>query len=189
MVTPTHSRSRYATRTRILHWLGATLVFSTLLAGFALANSLADYRVLLTVHKGLGALVFVVFVIRIVNRITDRGPALPATVGRAERVAVIGSEFGMYVLLLAQPLLGWAILSASGVPVVLGGLRLPPIVQADAELFGLLRNGHSVVAYGLVVLIAAHVSAVLLHTLTLRDGMLRRMSFGSGEPRELRRRT
>ncbi|MFN6544668.1 cytochrome b/b6 domain-containing protein [Mycolicibacterium nivoides] len=54
---------------------------------------------------------------------------------------------------------------------------------------GLLRNSHSVVAYALVAMIAAHVSAVLLHALTLRDGMLRRMSFGNDEPLELRRRT
>lgn len=185
----TRSGSRYALTTRVLHWLAAVLVFSTLVIGFVLANSLADYAVLLSMHKVLGALVFVVFVIRVINRLTDRGPALPATVGRIERAAVIGSELGMYVLLLAQPLLGWAMLSASGVPVVLGGLRLPPIAPVDAVLFGPLRNGHSVVAYALVVMIAAHVSAVLLHTLTLRDGMLRRMTFGSDEPLELRRRT
>ncbi|WP_454788394.1 cytochrome b [Mycolicibacterium lutetiense] len=184
------SGTRYALSTRVLHWLGAALVFGTLLVGFVLANSLAGYAALLTVHKALGALVFVVFVVRVINRITDRGPALPATVGRAERVAVLASELGMYVLLLAQPLIGWAMLSASGVPVVIGGVvRLPPIAPVDAALFGLLRDGHSILAYGLVAMIAAHVSAVLLHTLTLRDGMLRRITFGSDEPLELRRRT
>lgn len=189
IATDTRSRSRYTATTRVLHWLAAALVFSTLLVGFVLANSLADYAVLLRVHKALGALVFLVFAIRVLNRLTDRGPALPATVGRIERVAIIGSELGMYVLLLAQPLLGWAMVSASGVAVVVGPVQLPPIAPVDAELFGLLRNGHSVVAYALVVMIAAHVSAVLLHTLTLRDGMLRRMSFGSDEPSEPRRRT
>ncbi|MBU9766718.1 cytochrome b [Mycobacterium sp. TNTM28] len=179
MSAPVRAESRYAVGTRVLHWVAATLVFATLLVGFVLANSLADYGVLLSLHKALGTLVFVVFVVRVINRLTDRGPALPATVGQAERVAVIGSELGMYVLLLMQPLLGWAMLSASGVPVALGDtLRLPPIAPLDAGLFGLLRNCHSVVAYALVVLIAAHVSAVLLHTLTLRDGMLRRMTFG-----------
>lgn len=189
IATVTRARSRYAITTRVLHWVGAVLVFSTLLVGFVLANSLADYAALLSVHKALGALVFVVFVIRVLNRFTDRGPALPATVGRIERVAVVASELGMYVLLLAQPLLGWAMVSASGAAVVLGPVRLPAIAPVDAELFGLLRNSHSVVAYALVVMIAAHVSAVLLHTLTLRDGMLRRMIFGSDEPLELHRRT
>jgi len=44
-------------------------------------------------------------------------------------------------------------------------------------LFWLLRQAHSVVAYALMAAIAAHVSAVLLHTLTLRDRMIERMTF------------
>jgi cytochrome b561 len=56
-------------------------------------------------------------------------------------------------------------------------LRLPRIAPFDADLFFVLRQTHSVVAYALVAVIAAHVSAVLLHTLTLRDGMLSRMAF------------
>jgi cytochrome b561 len=35
-----------------------------------------------------------------------------------------------------------------------------------------------VLAYLLVVLIAAHIAAVLMHTIALGDGMLRRMTFG-----------
>ncbi len=174
--------SRYSVSTRVLHWLAAVLVFTTLLVGFVLANSLGSYTVLLGLHMALGALVFVVFAVRVANRLTHRAPTLPGTVGRAERLVVVGSELALYVLLLAQPLVGWAMLSASGVPVVLfGAFRLPPIAPVDAGLYGVLRNGHSVLAYTLVVLIAAHVSAVLLHTLTLRDGMMRRMTFGGGE--------
>lgn len=174
--------SRYSVGTRVLHWVAAILVFTTLMVGFVLANSLGSYAVLLGVHMALGALVFVVFVVRVINRLTHRAPALPATVGRVERLAVAGSELALYTLLLAQPLVGWAMLSASGVPVVLfGSLRLPSIVPVDAALYGVLRNCHSVLAYALVVLIAAHVSAVLLHTLTLRDRMMARMTFARAE--------
>lgn len=37
---------------------------------------------------------------------------------------------------------------------------------------------HSVLAYLLAIVIAAHISAVLLHTILLRDGILSRMTFG-----------
>jgi cytochrome b561 len=85
----------------------------------------------------------------------------------------------MYALLLVQPLVGWAMVSATGKPpVVFGQLRLPAIAPFDADTYFILRQAHSVLAYALVVVIAAHVSAVLLHTLTLRDGMLSRMGFG-----------
>jgi cytochrome b561 len=54
---------------------------------------------------------------------------------------------------------------------------LPRIAPFDDGLYFVLRQAHSVLAYSLVVVIAAHVSAVLLHTLTLRDRMLSRMTF------------
>lgn len=171
------AEGRYALSVRIMHWLVAALVFTTLIVGFALTNALAPYPTLLMAHKTLGALIFVVMVVRVVNRLRHRAPALPATVGRWERRAVVGSEMSLYAALLAQPLLGWAMLTAAGLPVIIGGVRLPSIVPVDAGLHALLRNGHSVLAYTLVVLIAMHVSAVLLHTLTLRDGMLGRMAF------------
>jgi cytochrome b561 len=84
----------------------------------------------------------------------------------------------LYALLLLQPLIGWAMLSAAGGPIVVfGSLRLPRIAPFDAQLFWLLRQAHSVVAYTLMAAIAAHISAILLHTLTLRDRMIERMTF------------
>jgi cytochrome b561 len=56
-------------------------------------------------------------------------------------------------------------------------VRLPGIAPFNADLYFVLRQTHSVLAYLLVAVIAAHVSAVLLHTLTLRDRMLSRMTF------------
>ena len=96
-----------------------------------------------------------------VNRLTHRAPALPATVGALERKVVVLSEVSLYALLLIQPLLGWAMVSAAGGPVVVfGSLRLPRIAPFDAQLFWLLRQAHSVVAYALMAAIAAHISAI-----------------------------
>lgn len=170
---------RYPVRTRILHWLTAMLVFSALFVGFVMVNSLGGYGALVRVHMTLGVLILVVVVVRVANRFTHRTPALPATVGSVEHKLVVGSELGLYALMLAQPLIGWAMVSASGRPVVVfGAVRLPRIAPFNADLYFLLRQSHSVLAYLLVLAIAAHVSAVLLHTLTLRDRMLSRMTFG-----------
>ena len=177
------SAGRYPLRTRILHWLTAVLIFSTLLIGFVMVNSIGSYESLRAVHMTLGVLILAIVVLRAANRFTHRAPRLPATVGRAEHKLVVGSELMLYALMLAQPLVGWAMVSATGKPIVIfGSLRLPRIAPFNADLFFLLRQTHSVLAYTLVVVIAAHVSAVLLHTLTLRDGMLSRMSFG--KPRQ-----
>jgi cytochrome b561 len=177
--------ARYPLRTRILHWLTAMLVFSMLLIGFAMVNSIGSYASLRAVHMSLGIIVLVIVVVRAANRFTHRVPTLPGTVGWLEHKVVIGSELLLYALLLAQPLVGWAMVSATGKPVVVfGSVSLPRIAPFDADLYFTLRQTHSLLAYTLVVVIAAHVSAVLLHTLTLRDRMLSRMAFANSATSE-----
>jgi cytochrome b561 len=169
---------RYPIRTRILHWLTAVLVFSALFIGFVMVNSLGSYASLRPVHMTLGVLILVIVVVRAANRFTHRVPKLPDAVGWLEHKLVVGSELTMYALLLAQPLIGWAMASASGQSAeVFGSLDLPRIAPFNADLYFILRQTHSLFAYALVAVIAAHVTAVLLHTLTLRDGMLSRMAF------------
>jgi len=169
---------RFTAASRILHWLTAILVFSTLLIGFTMVSTVTDYATLLEIHKTIGVIILAVVIIRVVNRLTHRPPALPPTVGRFERVIVMMSEMALYALLLAQPFVGWAMVSAAGHPVVVfGSLRLPRIAPVNIELFSVLRTTHSVLAFLLVAVVAAHVSAVLLHSITLRDKMLARMTF------------
>jgi cytochrome b561 len=169
---------RHTSLTRVLHWLTAALVFSALFIGFVMVNSVSAYAGLITIHKTLGVTILAVVLVRVVNRLTHRGPAFPPTVGALERKLIVLSEVSLYAFLLTQPLLGWAMVSAAGGPVVLlGSIRLPRIAPFNAELFWLLRQAHSVVAYALMATIAAHISAVLLHTVMLRDRMIDRMTF------------
>ena len=117
--------TRYPLRTRLLHWLTALLVFAMLFIGFVMVNSLNSYAVLRSIHMTLGVTVLVIVVVRAANRVTHRAPKLPDTVGWLEHKLVVGSELVMYGLLLAQPLVGWAVVSAAAHPVVIfGALRL-----------------------------------------------------------------
>jgi cytochrome b561 len=168
---------RYPVRTRVLHWLTAVLIFTALFVGFIMVNSIGSYGWLVGVHMTIGVLILAVVVVRAANRFTHRVPKLPDTVGRLEHMMVVGSELMLYALMLAQPIVGWAMVSAAGrPPMIFGSIPLPRIAPFDADLYFVLRQTHSVLAYLLVAVIAAHVSAVLLHTLTLRDGMLSRMT-------------
>jgi cytochrome b561 len=174
----TEPATRYPVRTRILHWLTAILIFSALLIGFTMVNSIGSYALLVGVHMTLGVVILAIVLARAANRFTHRVPKLPETVGGFERIIVVGSELTLYAVMVAQPLVGWAMVSASGSPIVVfGSIRLPRIAPFNADLYFVLRQTHSVLAYLLVAVIAAHVSAVLLHTLTLRDRMLSRMTF------------
>lgn len=172
---------KFTALSRILHWLTAILIFAALFIGFTMVNWLAGYAALRVIHMSLGALILIVVVLRIINRARHHPPAWPPTIGRREGKAVIWLERAMYALLLAQPLVGWAMVSASGTPVrVFGVLRLPPIAPVNIDVFSALREAHSVLAYLLVAVIAAHVSLVLAHSIVLSDGLLRRMTFHLG---------
>jgi cytochrome b561 len=143
-----------------------------------LVHSLPDYAALLLTPRPLGVPILVGVLAGVDNGFPHRAPPLPPTVGTLERKIVVLSEVSLYALLLLQPLIGWAMLSAAGGPIVVfGSIRLPRIAPFDAQLFWLLRQAHSVVAYTLMAAIAAHISAILLHTLTLRDRMIERMTF------------
>ncbi len=170
--------NKFTKGSRILHWLTAFLVFAALFVGFVMVNSVGRHGVLVMVHKTLGALILLVMVVRVINRITHHPPAWPSTIGALEGKVVGISEKLLYASLLLQPLIGWAMLSAAGGPIVVfDAVALPRIAPFDIGLYWVLRQAHSVIAYTLMVVIAAHISAVLLHTLTLRDRLLERMTF------------
>jgi cytochrome b561 len=170
--------NRFTWPSRVLHWLTAVLVFAALFVGFVMVNSVASYAQLIVVHKTLGVLILVVMVVRVINRLTHHPPAWPSTIGALEGKVVGLSEKLLYALLLLQPLIGWAMISAAGEPVmVFGSLHLPRIAPFDARVFWVLRQAHSVIAYTLMATIAAHISAVLFHTLALRDRLIERMTF------------
>jgi cytochrome b561 len=170
--------TQFTRTSRVLHWLTAALVFSALFVGFVMVNSTGSYARLIVVHKAIGVLVLLVMVVRVINRLRRHPPAWPPTIGKLEGRLVGLSEKLLYALLLLQPLVGWAMLSAAGGPVVVfGSVYLPRIAPFDAHVYWVLRQAHSVIAYTLMAVIAAHVSAVLLHTLTLRDRLIERMTF------------
>ena len=93
-----------------------------------------------------------------------------------ERLIAHVSELSMYAMMFALPLIGWAMLSAANYPNVLyGSLHLPPILPHNAMLYALLRKTHTVIAYLFFLTFIAHFSAILFHTLIMRDHLLDRM--------------
>jgi cytochrome b561 len=175
--------ARFALPSRILHWLMAPMVILQLLIGVTMIASLSYYPLLLAIHRPLGVLILGFAVVRLANRLAHRLPPFPATMGRAERRIASWSEYLLYALLLVQPLVGWAMLSAARFPIVLvGPLRLPGIAPHDIDVYAVLRQAHTVFAFLLFATFTAHVCAVLFHTLVLRDRLLDRMALWPSKP-------
>jgi cytochrome b561 len=167
--------ARFGLPAQILHWAMAVLILVMLGLGASLVGSLGYYPAVLAWHKAVGFVVLILAVLRVANRIWRPPPPAPASVVGPERVAAALSEAAMYALFLAQPIVGWALVSASGIPVEFAGARLPAIAPTSIHLYGILRVTHSALAYALLVCVLAHIGAVLLHTVGFRDRLLSRM--------------
>jgi cytochrome b561 len=179
----TTAPTRFALPSRILHWLMAPMVIVQLLIGVTMIASLSYYPLLLAIHRPLGVLILVFAVVRLANRLTHRLPPFLATMKAAERRIASWSEYLLYALLLTQPLVGWAMLSAARFPIILvGPFRLPGIAPHNIDLYAVLRQAHSVLAFLLFATFTAHVCAVLFHTLVLRDRLLDRMAVWPTKP-------
>jgi cytochrome b561 len=178
-------RRQFTALSRVLHWTMAAMVLAMLCIGVAMVVSLADYHVLVSIHRPLGIAILILVVVRFVNRLLHPPPPFPATMSRPERLAATVSELTMYALMFALPLVGWGMLSAARYPIVLyGSVHLPVILPHDAMLYAVLRKVHTVLAYLLFLTFLAHFGAILFHTLIVRDGILKRMAPWNIRPQE-----
>jgi cytochrome b561 len=169
--------ARFTVLSRVLHWTMAPMVIAQLLLGVTMIAALSYYPLLLAIHRPLGLAILVFALVRLANRFSHRPPPFLATMSRVERRIATWSEYALYALLLAQPVVGWAMLSAARFPIiVVGPLRLPGIAPRNLDLYALLRECHGVLAFLLFAAFTAHVCAVLFHTLVLRDKLLDRMA-------------
>jgi len=174
MSTP---RRQFTALSRLLHWTMAAMVLTMLGIGISMVASLANYHVLVSIHRPLGIGILILVIVRFVNRQLSPLPPFPATMARAERLAATASELLMYGLMFVLPLVGWGMLSAARYPIVLfGSLRLPYILPHNVMLYAVLRQAHTVLAYLFFLTFLAHFGAILLHTLIVRDGILKRMA-------------
>ncbi|HEX9447370.1 MAG TPA: cytochrome b/b6 domain-containing protein, partial [Dongiaceae bacterium] len=106
---------------RLLHWLMAILILAMLFIGVGMVASLTDYHWLVSIHKPLGALILVLVMIRLINRLLNPAPPLPAAMPGWQRFAAHASHVVLYALMFALPLIGWGMLSAARDPIVLYG--------------------------------------------------------------------
>jgi cytochrome b561 len=184
-MTMPSQRLQFAVFSRLLHWTMAAMVLTMLCVGVAMVASLADYHVLLSIHRPLGIAILILVVVRFVNRQLTSLPPFPATMSRAERLAASASELTMYGLMFVLPLVGWGMLSAARYPIVLfGSVHLPFILPHNVMLYAVLRQAHTVLAYLFFLTFLAHFGAILFHTLIVRDGILKRMAPWNIRPQE-----
>ena len=171
------SGERFNLTARVLHWTMAAMIAAMLFVGVGMVASVSNRPWLIDLHRPLGIAILVLAVLRLINRLRHRPPPLPADLPRWQVLAAHASHWLLYALMLAMPLVGWAMLSAGGYPVALaGGVHLPAIVSPDPTLYAWLRDAHGWAARLLFVTVLVHVAAALFHAWVRRDGVFGSMA-------------
>lgn len=179
---PTSNPKRYGLLAITLHWLLAVAIVFLFFFGLYMVDmpfSVAKLKYM-NWHKWVGIMILVFSVLRLINRLVKRPPALPESMAqkmpRWQHIAHHGTHHMMYLLFLVVPLLGWAYSSAAGFPIVLfGHIPLPDLVSANPELALAIKPWHQLAAFALMGLIVLHILAVVKHHVIDRDGLLKRM--------------
>lgn len=171
--------TRYTATAVVLHWLMALLIFAVFPLGLYMADlKLSPTKLqLFSYHKWIGMTLLILALLRLLWRMTHTPPALPDSLPRWQKTSSHAMHHLLYLLLFAVPLSGWLMSSAKGFQTVLFGvLPIPDLINKNKELGNLLGSIHESLNYLLLLLVAAHIAAVIKHRYIDLDGILARMS-------------
>jgi cytochrome b561 len=188
-------RTRYSPVAIALHWSIAALIIFDLMLGSVMEGFAPPVRFwLVRTHATAGLLVLVLSVFRVVWRVTHRPPPFHHAMSAWERALAHLVHYALYAMMLAMPLIGWAILSAHpartghGIA-LLGPLQAPPIgfisrwqdpfQKAMHDRFVGVHSAGGWIIFGLLLL---HVAGALKHQWVDKHAELARMGLGSVRP-------
>lgn len=167
-----NSQPKHSLATRIFHH-GSVLLIIAVWALIALSN---ESNNLIAYHKALGAVFLLWTLLRLVNILFR--PKLPSVVQPIwQTVAAHLVYFGLYVAMLAMPVLGILMSVYGGRSVNIFGLfEIPVFVTPNREMASFYNYLHTEVVFPiLLVLIALHIAAALYHQFIVKDNILSRM--------------
>ncbi len=163
----------------VLHWFVAFGIANLLLRGALIMRYIPNNDPAkvegLRAHMYAGSLILVLMLVRLVVKRRSRLPhQATAQNPHLDRLARLSHQ-ALYVLVLTQALSGLYMAVETGLPdiLIMGRGNLP----ADFWVFP-IRSVHYAVSRLLMATITLHIIGALYHTFILKDGLLRRMSFG-----------
>ncbi|MGF1447293.1 MAG: cytochrome b [Pikeienuella sp.] len=206
----TNTRDGWGLMARLLHWGLAVLIIFQLGVGLYMVQVVGDDLIqrfnLTQMHKSWGVIVILLVAIRILWRAASVRPAHPPMPAWQETASKT-SHILLYVLMVALPVSGWMMASASplndaGAYVQIKnqvtlqylfgkdaldavGLKemvlfeMPDLFDpGDKHIEAMWKEVHFWSAMGLIAILAAHIAGALKHQLIDRDGLLRKMIIG-----------
>ncbi len=178
---------RYVFSARFLHWLMALGFFFMWGCGYAMTSLVEEdsnlEETLFGLHISVGVTLLFLLILRIVVRLKNSPPALPAAFSQLEKWGSHLGHLGLYLLPFAVIAIGWAETDFGGHGVKWFGVSMPKLFPTLKELGGfeletLTATLHLWGAYIMLGLAVVHICAVVKHRWVDGHDVLKRMTFG-----------
>lgn len=170
---------RWGVIAKTFHWVIAGLI----VLQYVLAKQAHDLPfglqklVVLARHKSFGITILALAILRLLWRLANRTPELPANMKPWERAAAHTSHWALYAILFAMPITGWLMSSARNYPVSWFNLvQLPDFVGQNDAIYDAMLTTHHVLAKVLFAVALVHILAALWHHFIRKDNVLRTMA-------------
>lgn len=176
-MTHQSARHRYGELSITLHWLMLVLfigVYGCIELKGLLPRSHSLRGPLLGTHELLGLAILALVWIRLLGRLKQRPPILPAPSAWQTKLASL-THLALYALMIATPILGWLMLSAADKPIPYFDIVLPSPMAPELAMAKQLKAWHELIGSAGYWLIGLHTCSALFHHYWVRDNTLTRM--------------
>ena len=169
----------YDPTTRALHWLNAILAALAIALAYGISGTArhSDAReLLLMLHGSVGIAILAAMLFWAGWRLRHRAPPRPPVLTRIELYLAHATQGALFLLFIAMPISGYAMLAAAGQAVSFFGLvAIPPLVPQSGQLAQTAVALHLLGEFLIYGLLIVHVGAALVHGFIRRDGIFERM--------------
>lgn len=170
-------RLQYGTTAKVLHWTIVALLLVQYLIGWLMPDIHRDMKpgIAMTFHISVGLTILGLIVLRFVWRLTH--PVAPeSSLPAWQRLTSELMHWMLYLMVLLTTLTGWLFASFRGWSLSFFYLFPFPMLSPENAAAGKAIDGlHQAAEWSLLVLVAAHVAAALLHLFYYRDRIMSRM--------------
>ena len=173
-----NTADNYGALAKCLHWTILILIIAQYViiqAAEDLPNGIEKLSQI-SLHKSIGMLVLLLALARIGWKLANRGKPAPANMPGWQTKVAATSHGLLYLLVLLQPVSGWAMSSSANYPVTLfGWFEFPALVTPDRDLHEGLEELHEALFTVMAIIALVHAAAAVYHHFWMKDDTLRRM--------------
>tara|TARA_E500000331_G_scaffold107788_1_gene104658 strand:- start:220 stop:762 length:543 start_codon:yes stop_codon:yes gene_type:complete len=167
--------TKYGLISKLLHWVSALLLFIQIPLGFYLVDlDFGPERLSIeNIHIVIGLSIFYLVILRLINNIINPTPKLEPSVFKGQRLLAKLNHVLLYATILSVTISGILKKLFNGETLIILFKKIK--LKDNFELSELFYDIHVFSNYLIIILIAIHILAVIIHKYFFNDNLLKKI--------------